>query len=317
MLDTTRHMAFLENIDLGTEIHLIGCGSIGTVAGLTLRRMGFSNFILYDEDTIEPHNLANQYFETADLGKAKVDALEEKLKAIDEGVRVEKRGFFGEADIVPQGSIVVVGVDSMAARKVVASVLEGDVLLIDGRMGGENGQVHAVRKFDKQAWDTYCQSLYDDSQASELPCTARTIIYTVAITANIMAKLVLSFLSDTGKSYESYAVDMRNVVILDLVKMRSVPVLEEKKEEKEPMEWQTGDDLVREAENQGDVEESDQIISLSPPQGTITTSGQVYSHTTGSEPVPYDLNFTPTPQLIVHGRGAISGHKASRKKKAK
>lgn len=219
-MDTTRHQAFLKDIDMRTELHIIGCGSIGTIVATTLCRMGFSNFILYDEDVIEAHNIANQYFEAADIGLRKVDALEQKLKALEGRVFVEKRGFFAEADFISPGSVVLVCVDSMAARKLVAGAMEGGILLIDGRMGGENGLVHVVRKDDAAAWDAYRQSLYADSEASELPCTARTIIYTVAITSNIMAKLVLEFLKDKGKTYEAYAIDLKMVSILELVKMR-------------------------------------------------------------------------------------------------
>lgn len=221
MIDTTRHQAFVAGVNLRTELHVIGCGSIGTVVATTLCRMGFSNFILYDEDEVEAHNIANQYFEAADIGQKKVDVLEQKLKALDAWVHVSKRGFYTESDGVPSGTVVIVCVDSMASRKAVADSLEGDVLLIDGRMGGESGLVHAVRRMEIDGWEMYCRSLYSDAEASELPCTARTIIYTVAITANIMAKMVLLFLRERARTYQAYAVDMATVNLLELVSLRA------------------------------------------------------------------------------------------------
>lgn len=62
-----------------TTVHIIGCGSVGSTAAELLVRMGLTNFSLYDFDTVEAHNLANQMFTQRDIGLSKVDALERLL----------------------------------------------------------------------------------------------------------------------------------------------------------------------------------------------------------------------------------------------
>ena len=57
------------------RIHIIGCGSVGSTLAELLARFGLTNFALYDFDTVEPHNLANQMFRIEHIGMPKVDAL--------------------------------------------------------------------------------------------------------------------------------------------------------------------------------------------------------------------------------------------------
>ena len=57
------------------RIHIIGCGSVGATVAENLARCGITKFTLWDFDTVEPHNLANQIFRQHDIGKTKVEAL--------------------------------------------------------------------------------------------------------------------------------------------------------------------------------------------------------------------------------------------------
>ena len=57
---------------------------------MMLARMGCPVLNIYDFDDVEPHNIPNQYYDNGDLGKLKVDALEEKLKLINPNIVVNK-----------------------------------------------------------------------------------------------------------------------------------------------------------------------------------------------------------------------------------
>ena len=70
----TRYARQLDIVDvekLSIPIHIIGNGGIGSWVSLLLCKMGCSNIHLYDEDTVEEHNIASQFFKLEDLGKEK------------------------------------------------------------------------------------------------------------------------------------------------------------------------------------------------------------------------------------------------------
>ena len=65
------------------RIHIVGCGSVGATVAENLARCGITKFTLWDFDTVEPHNLANQIFRQKDVGKTKVEALLDILTEIN------------------------------------------------------------------------------------------------------------------------------------------------------------------------------------------------------------------------------------------
>lgn len=214
--DTTRHLKHIEGIELETPVHIVGCGSIGTAAATTMARLGFTQFVGYDEDIVEKHNIANQFFETTDLGKLKTDALEAKLKAINPEITFEHWGFFDKETDIQEGAIYIVGTDNMASRTTVANAVKGQrCLLIDGRMGGNEGQVHAVFPTHKR-FAEYQKTLYTDGEAADLLCTERSVIYTISIIGGLIGRLVLSALRKEF-AYKMVVIDMTNIEFLTLI----------------------------------------------------------------------------------------------------
>ncbi len=186
-----------ETLDL--PVHIIGCGGIGSFAGLALAKLGCLRLHLYDDDRVEEHNVPNQLYRIKDSGRPKAEALADILEAFA-GTRPTPhlRRITGER---LQG-IVVSGVDSMAARKNLwwkaIRHRAGIPLYLDGRLGAEVCRLYAIRPFDPDDVRCYEKSLYDDSQAMLPSCTAAAIIYTGFGMASLMADLVKKFA--TGES---------------------------------------------------------------------------------------------------------------------
>lgn len=63
--------------------HIIGCGSVGSTLAEMLARLGITRFSLYDFDTVEEKNIANQMFTSEDVGKLKTEAVREMLIKIN------------------------------------------------------------------------------------------------------------------------------------------------------------------------------------------------------------------------------------------
>jgi len=193
-------MEFLRQIDLvrpealETPVHLVGCGGIGSFTALALGKLGCSNLHLYDDDRVEEHNVPNQFFRAMDVGRPKVDALAEILEAFT-GIRA--RTHLRRLDSERLQGIVVGGVDSMAARKTLwlktVRHRAGIPLYLDGRLGAEVCRLYAIRPVDPDDIRYYERSLYEDSQAVPLSCTASAIIYTGFAMAGLIADQVKKF----------------------------------------------------------------------------------------------------------------------------
>ena len=74
---------FLRQLDIAhpkklqPPITIIGAGAIGSSLTLILAKMGCQNLTLYDQDKIEPQNLACQFFSSRDLGREKVGGVKD------------------------------------------------------------------------------------------------------------------------------------------------------------------------------------------------------------------------------------------------
>ncbi|MBI4142968.1 ThiF family adenylyltransferase [Candidatus Uhrbacteria bacterium] len=173
-----------------TPITVIGAGGIGSPTVVCITKMGCGQVTVYDPDTVEDHNLPNQWFRRQDVGKPKVLALQEIVRD------------FSGVDIVakperyttqPLRGVVIVAVDHMDTRKAIWLQCKDRPrvqLFIEGRMGGEHFHAFAVRPCDPDHIRKYEDELYSHAEATELPCTARAIIYNTMGIGSEIAYLV-------------------------------------------------------------------------------------------------------------------------------
>ncbi|WP_295384928.1 ThiF family adenylyltransferase [uncultured Thiodictyon sp.] len=70
-----------------TRLLVAGCG-IGSVFAEAAVRLGFERLLLVDGDTVDAHNLNRQDFTAADVGRSKVAALAQRLRAINPAVDI-------------------------------------------------------------------------------------------------------------------------------------------------------------------------------------------------------------------------------------
>lgn len=67
---------------------IAGCG-IGSSLAICAARMGFERFLLVDGDTVDAHNLNRQFYDQADIGRPKVQALRDQILRINPEADVE------------------------------------------------------------------------------------------------------------------------------------------------------------------------------------------------------------------------------------
>lgn len=97
-----------------TRLLIAGCG-IGSGPAVCAARLGFENFILVDGDVVDAHNLNRQFYDFADVGKPKVEALKNQILRINPEAKVEAIQAYLDADntdaIVAKADIVFDTVD--------------------------------------------------------------------------------------------------------------------------------------------------------------------------------------------------------------
>ena len=72
-----------------STVGIAGCGGLGSNAAVSLVRAGIGKLIIADYDVVEESNLNRQYYFQSDIGKKKVEALTDHVKAINPEVEIE------------------------------------------------------------------------------------------------------------------------------------------------------------------------------------------------------------------------------------
>ena len=171
-----RSQSIADISDVG--FHIVGCGAIGSSVATQLARLGGNRFYLYDFDTVGIENIGVSQYIDSDIGKTKVQALRSHLWNIDNNIisdiTIGKFKYY-EGD---KEGILVLGLDSMAARmEVVENIAEQPekpAFLIDGRMGAEQYQQYI---YDNITVKKYEKDWYSDEDSDPEPCTRKATSY--------------------------------------------------------------------------------------------------------------------------------------------
>lgn len=197
----TRHSDMIADVPLDTQINIIGAGSIGSYACLALSKLGFNNITIADDGIIEEENIAPQFYRPRDMGKLKVDCLKKYIKEQTGAdiIAIPVRIDGNNSHLLKQdGSILIMAVDTMAARKSLVANISCNHL-IDARMAIEFLTIISASYLRAGTISGYRQTLFDDSQAVQEACTNKAISYTSLIAGGMIAKRVLDMLKGDTK----------------------------------------------------------------------------------------------------------------------
>ena len=129
------------------RVLLVGLGGLGAPAALYLAAAGVGTLGLADADTVSLSNLQRQVlYETADVGRLKVEVAAQRLAALNPHVTIETHRVWLDAanarDLVSRYDLVLDGTDDFATRFAVsdACLAEGKTL-VSGALGRWTGQV--------------------------------------------------------------------------------------------------------------------------------------------------------------------------------
>jgi hypothetical protein len=199
--------------ELEFPITVIGAGGIGSWATLALAKMGCQNLHVVDFDKVEAKNTPSQIYTVDQIGKNKVEALQETVLHLT-GTKISYHvGKFQELlqkdKVLP--SVIIVSVDSIAERqKIWESINEAwkaDPSLqcyIDARMGGELLRVLVVNPHDPESVEYYNKKLFMKKKHHEESCTAKAIVYNTFFSGGLIASVVKKFAKKQETKFDFY-----------------------------------------------------------------------------------------------------------------
>jgi molybdopterin/thiamine biosynthesis adenylyltransferase len=190
-----KHARFSELMWYGPTHDIIvgGVGGIGSWLTMLLGRAGY-NLYLYDDDVIDETNMAGQLYKFTDIGREKATAVKEAVYDYSENAKVEICGRYEmDSEYCP---IMFSCFDNMEARRFMFenwAAADGKSVFIDGRMLAESFQIYAVTPGNE---DRYRETLFDDSDVEEQPCSAKATSHTGATIAGMMMSILTNHLSN-------------------------------------------------------------------------------------------------------------------------
>jgi molybdopterin/thiamine biosynthesis adenylyltransferase len=133
------------------SVLIVGAGGLGAPAALYLAAAGVGRIVLADADVVDTSNLQRQViYRDADVGRLKVEAAAEQLRALNPHVHVDCVPVHLEAcnaaPLVRGVDIVLDGTDDFATRFCVnAACVHEERTLVSGAIGRWTGQVGVFR----------------------------------------------------------------------------------------------------------------------------------------------------------------------------
>lgn len=196
-MDLSKSYEFFKPDMLESRVHIIGCGAIGSTVAENLVRFGITKITMYDFDTVEAHNIANQMFRHTDIGKLKIDALAEYLTEINpecaSDLKLVKDGWTGQR----LSGYVFLCVDNIDLRREIATACKENTFvkgMFDFRMRLTDAQHYAADWSDQKMVETFIKSMgFSHDEAKEAtPVSACNITLSVVPTVREVVALGVS-----------------------------------------------------------------------------------------------------------------------------
>lgn len=224
-MNTMRQQGLISNVKLNDYNYtIIGCGGLGSPTCVVLTKMGVQNISLFDGDTVEDHNLPNQYYREEDLGQFKVNSLKDICVGYNHEVKITTyEKFFEETDkgLIKNNGILISCVDDIDVRKMIfESTVKFNPLIplyIDMRMGGLAGEIISINPLNPDHIREYeTEKIFPKNEAYQERCTEKAIIFNVITLAGFLGSVVRNFIM-TGNMNDisnCITVDMKNFNVL-------------------------------------------------------------------------------------------------------
>ena len=148
---------------------IVGAGGLGSPIASRMAGMGVGRIRIVDRDVVEASNLHRQtLYAESDVGRVKVEAAAERLRAMNSGVRVEALPMsvndHNAADVIGGCDVVIDALDSVAARYALnRECVRSGTPFVTGAAVGVSGQVFTVVPGESACYHCVFPLLDEDS----------------------------------------------------------------------------------------------------------------------------------------------------------
>ena len=177
---------------LATPIHIIGAGGIGSWSTLALAKMGCTNIISQDMDTVSIENTASQIYGDVDIGKPKPEALREIVTPLT-SIQISTNCEPWKPSQKIKCPIIISALDNMDTRAKLWQSLKLNPVArwyIDGRMAGDLIRIYCIDMTKPETWSKYEKTIVTRANIEPVPCTGKAVVYNVFICAGVITNLV-------------------------------------------------------------------------------------------------------------------------------
>ena len=172
---------------------IIGAGSIGSVAAMLLARTGIGEITLYDDDILEEWNCTGGIFNRSMVGEPKVEGVFDIVELATNREIITHNEKFDDDSTFEGYNIIIVGVDSLSARRLIWNRLEMNRewdTYIDGRMGGHVAEVFTFKRRDQEKFEWYQETL--GVKVGAVACGTEATSYVMAGLTSMIGRSVRS-----------------------------------------------------------------------------------------------------------------------------
>lgn len=146
-------MEYFNPLEIEDDIHIVGLGAIGSNLALMLARLGLTNIHLYDFDTVEPINVANQNYFQEDIGKTKLETTIENMQSINPDIELYAHEEGWKPKTLMSGYIFLC-LDNIEVRRAIVEEQKSNpyiLAILDFRMGLDDAQHYMAKGNDQKA----------------------------------------------------------------------------------------------------------------------------------------------------------------------
>ena len=217
-MNLNKSRTFFDPDKFDANIHIIGCGAVGSTVAENLARLGIKELTLWDFDDVEEHNIANQMFFVNQINKSKMDAVEEICKMINPEISIKKKGIY--TDEILSGYLFICP-DSIKVRRAILETNLGNPNILgvfEGRMRLTDAQHFASdwSTLDKKRALLNTMNFTDDEAAADTPVSAcgttLSVNFTVRCLVSLMVANFVKFIL-TGELQKMITLDLSTFVI--------------------------------------------------------------------------------------------------------
>ena len=125
-MNLNKHLEFFNPLEIEDDIHIIGLGAIGSNLALMLTRLGCNNIHLYDFDTVEEINLANQNYYEDQIKRDKTLATLQNMLQINSKITFELHNKGWNPETCNLSGYVFLCLDNIDTRRAVVEICKNN-----------------------------------------------------------------------------------------------------------------------------------------------------------------------------------------------